>query len=530
MTAELKWDFPYASVRRPVLAANMVVASQPLAAQAGLAMLAQGGNAVDAAVATAAVLSVVEPTNNGLGGDAFALLWHAGRLYGINGSGRAPAGWTAARFAGRNQMPVRGWDSVTVPGAVSVWAELCGRFGRLALPRLLEPAIRYAREGFLVSPGVAAKWREQGPALAGQPGFAQAMLREGRAPAAGERFSMPALGATLERIAATGGRDFYEGETAQRIARFAREGGAALDLGDLIAHRPQWVEPLTLGYRGLDVHEMPPNGQGVVALMALGMLEHFELRSLTPDSAPWIHLQVEALKLAFADAARHLGDPEHMAIGAAALLDRRYLASRASLIDLRRAQEFGHGVPPIAGTVYLAAADAEGDMASFIQSNYMGFGSGVVVPDAGVSLQNRGAGFTLQAGHPNRTGPGKRPYHTILPGFVTRGGTPLMAFGSTGGAYQPQGHVQALVRLADHWQNPQAIVDAPRFRVGAGRHVTFEPGFTPATLGALETMGHEVHAQIESSWDFGGMQMVYRLADGYLGACDARRDSLAAGT
>lgn len=528
-TPALQWAFPYASTKKPVLAASMVVASQPLAAQAGLAMLAQGGNAVDAAIGAAAVLAVVEPTNNSIGGDAFAQVWHHGRLYGINGSGRSPSGWTLERFAGRDAVPTRGWDSVTVPGAVSVWAALAERFARLEFARLLEPAIRYAREGFLVSPGVAEKWREQGPALAKQPGFAEAFLPGGCTPAPGARFRLPALAETLERIAATRGEDFYRGETAAMIARFAREGGAALGIDDLAAHQPDWVDPIAFEFRGLQVHEMPPNGQGIVALMALGMLEHLDLGAYAPDSAPWIHLQIEALKLAFADAARHVADPGHMRISVEALLDPTYLAARAASIDPKRAQDFGPGAPPLAGTVYLAAADAEGSVVSLIQSNYMGFGSGVVVPQAGVSLQNRGAGFTLEPGHPNRIAPRKRPYHTILPGFVTLGGAPLLGLGSTGGAYQPQGHVQALVRLAMHGQNPQAVVDAPRFRVGAARSVNFEPGFKPAVLGELEAMGHAVHAQLESSWDFGGMQIIYRLAEGWLGACDARRDSLVAG-
>jgi gamma-glutamyltranspeptidase/glutathione hydrolase len=512
-----------------VLARNIVVASQPLAAQSGLRMLADGGNAVDAAVAAAATLAVVEPVNNSVGGDAFAQVWHRGQLYGVNGSGRSPAGWRAQRFAGRSAMPVRGWDSVTVPGAVSVWAELSARFGRLPFDALLAPAIGYAREGYAVTPSVAEKWLDQAPELAAQPGFAQAFLPQGRAPRIGERFQLPGLAGTLERIAATRGRDFYEGETAARIAHFAGECGAALAIEDLSSHRAEWTRPLAVRYRGVDVHELPPNGQGIVALMALGMLEHFEMDGLAPDSAPWIHLQIEALKLAFADAAHYVAEPEAMALDVMRLLEPRYLAARAGLIDRQRAQVCGHGMPPLAGTVYLAAADAAGTMVSLIQSNYMGFGSGVVVPGIGVALQNRGAGFTLEPSHANCVGPGKRPYHTILPGFGSIKGTPLLALGSTGGVFQPQGHVQAVVRLVDHRQNPQAIVDAPRFRVADGRRVNLEPGFRSEVLADLAAMGHEIHAQVESTWDFGGMQMIYRLGEDYVGACDARRDSQAAG-
>jgi gamma-glutamyltranspeptidase / glutathione hydrolase len=524
----LQWDNPYRTVRRPVVADNVVVTSQPLATQAGLRMLAAGGNAIDAAVAAAAVLAIVEPTNNGLGGDAFVQLWHRGELHGLNGSGRAPARWTRAHFDGLVVMPERGWRSVTVPGAVSAWCALAGRFARLPLGTLLEPAIRYAREGFPVAPGVAQKWAEQAPRLVLEPGFAETFLPEGRPPAPGERFRIPAAAATLERVAATNGGDFYQGETARGIVQHARATGGALEEEDLASHQPEWQTPLSLDYRGIRLHEMPPNGQGIVALMALGMLAKLDAAELDSESAPALHLQIEALKLAFADARRHVADPAAMSLSAERLLDTDYLGARARLIDRRRAQRFGAGVEAAAGTVYVATADAAGSVVSFIQSNYMGFGSGVVVPCTGVSLHNRGACFSLELGHPNEVGPGKRPYHTVLPGLAELSGRPLAALGSTGGTYQPQGHVQIALRLA-MGQNPQAIVDAPRFRVGNALQVSFEPGFPATTLSALAALGHEVHAQKESSWDFGGMQIIARVDDAWLGASDARRDSQAAG-
>jgi gamma-glutamyltranspeptidase / glutathione hydrolase len=524
----LQWDNPYRTVRRPVVADNVVVTSQPLATQAGLRMLAAGGNAIDAAVAAAAVLAIVEPTNNGLGGDAFVQLWHRGELHALNGSGRAPARWTPAHFDGLAAMPERGWGSVTVPGAVSAWCGLTRRFARLPLGTLLEPAIRYAREGYPVAPGVAQKWAEQAPRLKLEPGFAAAFLPEGRPPAPGERFRIPAAAATLERIAATHGTDFYQGETARRIVQHARATGGALEEQDLASHRPEWQTPLSLDYRGIRLHEMPPNGQGIVALMALGMLAKLDAADLDSESAPALHLRIEALKLAFADARRHVADPAGMSLNAERLLDSDYLSARARLIDRRRAQRFGPGVEAAAGTVYVATADTTGSVVSLIQSNYMGFGSGVVVPGTGVSLHNRGACFSREAGHPNEVGPLKRPYHTILPGLAERSGRPVAALGSTGGTYQPQGHVQIAMRLA-MGQNPQAIVDAPRFRVGNALRVSFEPGFPAATLSALAALGHDVHAQMESSWDFGGMQIIARVGDAWLGASDARRDSQAAG-
>ena len=523
------WNNPYPTVRRPLLARNVVCTSQPLAAQAGLRMLLAGGNAVDAALAAAITLPIVEPISNGLGSDAFAIVWDGGQLHGLNGSGRAPMAWTADYFRGQASIPSRGWNSVTVPGAVSTWVALSQRFGKLPFARLFEPAIDYARNGFPVSAFIARSWAAQVAELASQPGFAQAFMPGGRAPAMGEIFRLPAAARTLELIAATKGEAFYRGELADRISRHAAECGGAMTTRDLSAHGCDWCGTLSQDYRGLTVHELPPNGQGIVCLLALGILSHLDMAAYPVDSADSLHLQIEALKLAFADAYRHVADPRFMELKPSSLLDPDYLASRARLIDRRRAQDFGHGDPPRGGTVYLAAADANGMMVSMIQSNFSGFGSGVVVPETGISLQNRGAGFLLRPGHPNEVGPGKRPFHTIIPGFVTRNAQPVMTLGLMGGSMQPQGHTQLMVRIADYGQNPQAAMDAPRFRIVKGLEVNIEPGFPAETLSGLAARGHHIVALPAGYMDFGCSQLIWKLQDGYVAASDARRDSLAVG-
>jgi gamma-glutamyltranspeptidase/glutathione hydrolase len=530
MTApEFSWELPYAWPRKPLLARNAVAASQPLAAQAGLQMLAAGGNAVDAIVAAAATLTLVEPVSNGIGSDAYAIVWDGSALHGLNASGRSPRAWTLDFFAGREAMPQRGWNSVTVPGCVSAWRELSQRFGRLPFERLFEPAIKYGREGFLVSPTIARQWANQVPELREQPGFAQAFLPGGRAPLPGERFRLPEHAATLEKIAATRGDAFYRGALAERLGEHAAQHGGAMTAADLAAHAPDWVAPLALDYRGYTLHELPPNGQGIVALMALGMLRHFDLASHPVDGPGSLHLQIEALKLAFADAWRYVADLGHMALAPQQLLDRAYLEQRARLIDPHRAQEFGPGAPPRGGTVYLTAADASGMMVSYIQSNYMGFGSGVVVPGTGISLQNRGAGFVLQPGHPNCVGPAKRPYQTIIPGFVTRDGRPVMSFGLMGGTMQPQGHAQVMARIADYGQNPQAACDGPRFRFVQGLDIAVEErGFAAATLAELERRGHRI-VTVGDYNQFGSAQLIWRLDGGYFAASDPRRDGQAVG-
>ncbi|OBH52483.1 gamma-glutamyltransferase [Mycobacterium mantenii] len=526
MTAPFEWNFPYAWPRKPILAENVVCTSQPLAAQAGLRMLAQGGSAVDAAIATAITLTIVEPVSNGIGSDAFAIVWDGRQLHGLNASGRSPAAWTPEYFGGK-PVPLLGWNSVTVPGAVSAWTELHAKFGKLPFERLFDPAIYYGRNGFLVSPTVAEQWAAQVPLFRDQPGFAEAFLPGGRAPKPGERFSLPDHAATLETIAATNGEAFYRGELAVKLEAHALGNDGAMRTSDLAAHRADWVGTIDGGYRGYTVHEIPPNGQGIVALIALGILEHFEMAALPADSADSVHLQIEAVKLAFADAQAYVADVEHMALQPERLLDSEYLMGRAALIDRARARPASAGAPT-GGTVYLTAADAAGTMVSMIQSNYMGFGSGVVVPGTGIALQNRGANFAAALGHPNSVGPGKRPYHTIIPGFVTKNGAPVMSFGVMGGMMQPQGHVQVMVRIADHGQNPQAACDGPRFRWVEGMQVSCEKGFPDATLDELRRRGHDLVA-VDDYNQFGSCQAIWRLEGGYLAASDPRRDGQALG-
>ena len=525
MTIPFGWSFPYTWPRKPVLAANVVCTSQPLAAQAGLRMLAEGGSAVDAAIATAITLTVVEPVSNGIGSDAFAIVWDGRQLHGLNASGRSPAAWTPEYFSG-GAVPAFGWDSVTVPGAVSAWVELHAKFGKLPFDRLFEPAISYGRNGFLVSPTVAGQWAAQVPLLKDQPGFADAFLRAGRAPKPGERFTLPDHAATLEKIAATNGEAFYRGELAATLEAHALANGGAMRASDLAAHRADWVGTIQASYRGYTVHEIPPNGHGIVALIALGILEHFDMPSFPADSADSLHLQIEAVKLAFADAQAYVADVGHMAVHPDRLLEPEYLAQRAALIDRNRAQPATAGTPK-GGTVYLTAADAAGVMVSMIQSNFLGFGSGVVVPGTGISLQDRGANFTAAPGHPNQVGPNKRPYHTIIPGFVTKDGIPVMSFGVMGGMMQPQGHVQVLVRIADHGQNPQTACDGPRFRWVEGMQVSCEKGFPPATLDELRRRGHDLVA-VDDYAEFGSCQAIWRLDGGYLAVSDPRRDGQAA--
>jgi gamma-glutamyltranspeptidase/glutathione hydrolase len=519
----------YPSARRPTLAANVVSTSQPLAAQAGLQALAAGGNAMDAALAAAITLTIVEPISNGIGSDLFAIFWDGQRLHGLNASGRAPAAWTPEYFSGQKSVPMRGWNSVSVPGCVSAWVELSERHGRLAFERLFDAAIRYAFDGYLVSPFVAARWALQVPELKVQPGFADAFMPGGRAPRPGERFRLREAASTLELIAETRGKAFYQGELAGKLEAHAAACGGAMTVADLAAHTNDWVGTITQDYRGFTVHEIPPNGQGIICLIALGILQHFELASSAVDGPDSVHLQIEAVKLALADARRYVADPRTMDVKASALLDRDYLAARARLIDMKRAQDFGHGTPPAGGTVYLTAADAEGMMVSLIQSNFAGFGSGVVVPGTGISLQNRGSGFVLDEGHPNRVGPRKRPYHTIIPGFVTRNGAPVMSFGLMGGTMQAQGHTQLMVRMADYGQHPQSAIDGPRFRVIAGLDVNIEREFPAATLEALAQRGHRLVKLPEGYMDFGCSQIALKVDGGYVCASDPRRDSLAVG-
>jgi gamma-glutamyltranspeptidase / glutathione hydrolase len=525
----MDWSLPYPSRRQPICAANAVATSQPLATQAGIAMLTRGGSAMDAALATAITLTVVEPCSNGIGSDLFAIVWDGERLAGLNASGRAPAGWNRARFAGHEQMPQRGFDTVTIPGAVSGWVALSQRYGKLAFGDLFEPAIRYARDGYPVSPVVADKWRLAVPLMPQGLGWQDHFLIDGRAPKPGERFRSPAMANTLAAIARTDGEAFYRGALADAICAHAAACGSVHVRGDFERHTSDWVTPIAVDYRGMRVHEIPPNGQGIAALMALGMLESFDLASLSRDSVASMHLQIEAMKLAFADAYRYVGDPATMTIAPEALLDRDYLRERASLIEVNKANHYGPGEPPRGGTVYVTAADASGMMVSLIQSNYMGFGSGVVVPGTGISLQNRGTGFTLAHGHANEVGPGKRPYHTIIPGFMTKDGAPVATFGVMGGPIQPPGHVQTVVRMTDYAMNPQATLDAPRFKVNAGRSIDLEASAPRELREGLIALGHKLEAIPDSYMDFGAGQVILKADVGYVAASDPRRDGQAAG-
>jgi len=533
---DFDYAYPYASQRAPVFARNVVATSHPLAAQAGLEMIRRGGNAADAAVATAMALTVLEPTSNGIGADNFALIWTGGGLHGLNASGRAPRGLRRERYEGMDTIPTRGWDGVTTPGAVSGWVAMATQFGTLPMSTLAEPAVRYARDGAVAPPEIAHYWGLAARAYDADRfgAWFETFTRGGRSPGAGEPMSLPDHADTLERISASDGREFYEGALAERIDAAAREGGGDLRADDLASHRADWVRPVSIDYRGWRLHEIPPNGQGLAALTALGMLRTLGLESLAPDGAESLHLSIEAMKLAFADAHRYIADPQWMDVEVADLLDEGYLTERASLIDRAKAQDFGHGEPKRGGTVLLTAADAEGNMVSFIQSCYTGFGSGVVVPGTGIALHNRGCCFTLEKGHPNEVGPGKRPYHTIIPGFVTRAGKngneePVMAFGVMGGFMQPQGHVQVLTRMVDHRQNPQSALDAPRWQVDRGMRVTIEPGFAPGVYETLRELGHEVELTPRRGASHGRGQVICRLEDGYCAGSDLRSDGQAVG-
>ena len=539
MNNPFDWSTGYASRRSPVFARNIVSTSHPLAAQAGLAQLRAGGNAVDAAIAAAAMMTIVEPCSNGLGSDAFCILWDGKELHGLNASGGAPTAWTPDYFRRKHGAealtpPKRGWDSVTVPGAVAAWVELHRKFGKRPFADLLAPAIDIAERGYAVPVIVQQKWSAAAalPELTGQPGFAQAFLPHGRQPAVGERFVFAEAARTLRLIAETQGEAFYRGEVAAAIAAYAKAHGGAMTEADLAAYKPDWVGTISMRYRGHDLHEIPPNGQGIAALIALGMLEHFDIGALPVDGVASQHLQIEAMKLAFADIYRHVGDARAMTLTPAQMLDAAYLQSRAKMIDAKRAQDFGPGHGPKGGTIYLSAADANGMMVSFIQSNYMGFGSGVVVPGYGVSLQNRGHGFTLDASRANVVGPGKRPFHTIIPAFLTNDGAPVMSFGVMGGDMQPQGHLQTLVRMLDYKQQPQAACDAPRWRYSGGM-VSAEQGMPEATVAGLRALGHRVEPFADSYQDHGAGQFIWRLGDpaveGYAAASDPRRDGQAAG-
>lgn len=520
--------YPYPSRRTPVYAnRGMVATSQPLAAQAGLAILRKGGNAIDAAIATAAALTVVEPGSNGIGGDAFALVWYQGKLHGLNSSGPAPRSLSieALKRAGVNEIPKYGWIPVTVPGTPAAWAELSRRFGKLPLTEVLAPAIEYADRGYPISAGNywGRAYEIFKTELVGETfhEWFHTFTHNGNVPKIGELFRLPDHAKTLTSIAETNAEAFYRGELAERIDRLSRQYGGFLRKEDLEAFRPEWVEPISVNYRGYDIWEIPPNGQGLVTLIALNILKGFDFAER--DTVDTYHKQLEAMKLAFADGQKYIADPARSHVPIQALLSDAYAEQRRRLIG-RSALEPAPGEPPQGGTVYLCTADADGHMVSFIQSNYMGFGSGLVVPGTGIALHNRGHNFSLDPSHANRLEPGKKPYHTIIPGFITHKDRPVGPFGVMGGFMQPQGHVQVVMNLLDFGLNPQAALDAPRWQWLKGKTVEFEHQ-TPAHLvQALARRGHDAQWALNST-TFGRGQIIWRLENGVLvGGTEPRTD------
>ena len=527
----------------------MVATSQPLATEIGVATLRRGGSAVDAAIAANAALGLMEPTSCGIGGDLFAIVWDAGtkRLHGLNASGRAPLSLTLERLLelGHAFIPERGALAVSVPGAVDGWFELHARFGRLPFHDLLAPSIHYAREGFPVTEVIAGAWAAGANALHAYPGFADVYMPNGAAPEIGEPFANPGLARAYELVASDGRDAFYDGAIAGAIEESVRGDGGYLGREDLRAHRSEWVEPVSTTYRSARVFELPPNGQGITVLQMLNILEGFELGAMNWGSAEHLHLFVEAKKLAFEDRAKFYADPAFAAVPVERLVPKGYAGARRALIDEKRAAPAPtHGDVRVGAgdTVYLATADADGNMVSLIQSNYMGFGSGLAVAPFGFGLQNRGSQFALDPTHANAYAPGKRPFHTIIPAFAMQQDEALLAFGVMGAAMQPQGHVQVLTNMLDFGLGLQGAGDAPRVRhegstepTGApplahGGTVYLEPGFAAEAIAGLRARGHRVESLDDRS-AFGGYQAIRRdLRRGvYLGASESRKDGHAAG-
>nr|MDT0662638.1 gamma-glutamyltransferase family protein [Micromonospora sp. DSM 115978] len=538
--------------RQPIYAPHGAVAtSQPLAAAAGLAALRRGGTAVDAALAAAITLTVVQPGSNDIGGDLFAIVWDGERLHGLNASGRSPealtrevvlaatgnAGAAPTPAHGGAQatgpaMPARGWLPVTVPGAPAGWRDLHDRFGRLPFADLFSDAIGYAADGHPVAPTVAANWARAVRAHADLTGAEFAEWRRvftvdgGRAPRPGERWRNPDAARTLRSIATSGAESFYRGEIAAALVAHSARTGGLLSAADLAGHASTWVRPVRAGYRGHEVWELPPNGQGLAALLAFNILAGVDLAGMPPEERA--HWQIEAVKLGFADAHAFVADPDRVAVPTDELLATGYADRRRALIG-ERAGTPAAGAPAGGGTVYLCAADRAGMMVSLIQSNYLGFGSYLVLPGYGFGLQNRGAGFSLEAGHPNVVGPGKRPFHTIIPGFLTRNGEPVGPFGVMGGHMQPQGHVQFVCATVDGGLDPQAALAAPRWYWHTGRSVLVEPELNGEVAAGLRSRGHQVAVERETPI-FGYGQALWRGSDGgYVAGTEPRTDGSAVG-
>lgn len=522
-------EYHYTSRRNLVYGKKgMVATSQPLAAQAGLDILKKGGNAIDAAIATAACLTVVEPTSNGIGGDAFAIVWTRGRLYGLNSSGPAPKGISLNHLkdAGYEEVPKYGLIPVTVPGTPAAWAELSQRFGKLSLSKVLEPAIKYAIEGHPVAPNVAILWAKAystyKEALKGEEFkyWFDTFTLDGRPPRTGEVWSSLNLGKTLQIIGESKAKSFYRGELADKIHEFFVKYGGYLRKKDLEEFHPEWVEPISINYRGYDIWEIPPNGHGIVVLMALNILKGFEFNTMEVET---YHRQIEAMKLAFADGLKYVADKGNMSVGIEELLSDKYAIKRRGLIKKNAITPI-HGQPSKGGTVYLATADEEGNMVSFIQSNYMGFGSGIVIPETGIALHNRGSNFTLDPEHDNCLMPGKRPYHTIIPGFITKDNQAIGPFGVMGGFMQPQGHIQVIINSIDFNLNPQDALDAPRWMWVKGKTIELEKSFPSSIIQGLINKGHDIRI-IEDSINFGRGQIIWRDKDGILvGGTEPRAD------
>jgi len=515
--------------RMPVMANGVVATGQPLAAQVGLDVLQRGGTAADAAIATAAALTVVEPTANGIGGDAFAMTWDGSQLHGLNASGRAPRGLDVDRIR-RDGMPRTGWDPVTVPGCVSGWVSLWKAHGTWPFADLLAPAIALARDGFPVSPQCAAGWKRAATRYAGFSDWAATFTQHGRTPRIGERWVLPDHARTLEAIAQSTGEDFYRGELAAAMALAAASGGGALTKEDLSDHTTVQADPISVPFRDVLLHELPPNGQGLAALVAAGVLDRHEPDRFDADDPALWHLQIEAMKLGFADATSHVADTAHCVSAPEDLLRTDRLDLLAASVDPDKAQSFFAEPPKWSSTVYLCCGDSSGRAVSFIQSNYEGFGSGVVVPGTGIALQNRGAGFVNAPGHPNDLAGGKRPFHTIIPAMTTHAGRLHLAFGVMGGPMQPQGHLQVLSRIVASKWDPQAAIDAPRWRVEGGLRLSLEPDTPATTVAALRQFGHDVTVMPQRDVSFGGGQAIARLPDCWCGGSDGRRDGLAIGT
>lgn len=529
----------FAAQRSVVMARDgMVATSQPLATEAGVSMLKRGGNAFDAAIATALTLSVVEPMSTGIGGDAFLLYYAAAdnRLYGVNGSGRCPQRLTldVMRQQGIADIADRGWTSVTVPGAIDAFFEVHQRHGALPFAELFEPAMHYASEGFPVSEIIATQWQAAAPLLSQYPSSARTYLIDGKAPGAGEVHRQPDLARSLHLLATEGRDAFYHGDLARRIVQFSQANGGYFELDDFTSHTTTWVEPISTDYRGHTVLELPPNGQGITALIALNILEGYELADLEYGSAAYYHLLIEATKQAFADRNRYVADPDHATLPVRGLLSKAYAAARRREIAPGRAGDYAPGDPgPFGNTVYVSCVDRQRNVVSLIHSLFMGFGSGIVAGDTGICLHNRGAGFVADPDHPNALAPGKRPLHTIIPAMILKDGAPWLCYGVMGGDMQAQGHVQVALNMIDFDMNVQEALDAPRYRILGGRRAALERAVSHEVRWQLEAMGHDLlpYGDIPPGTPYGGGQAILiDQARGVLqGGSDFRKDGCAIG-